>query len=123
MIDIREQIKELLESISFPEPFRVRSMFPKSLDDGILITYFELTNTSTQIKFIDSLSFQVDIWTYDLETLVSLACLVDEKLTGIGWLREFSSPDSMAEDPSGYYRKIFRYGRKVDLRLNRLIDN
>lgn len=122
MVDAREEIKELLESIVFPQPFRVRAVFPKSREDGLLITYFELTNTSTKVSFVDSLSFQVDVWAYDLETLVGLSCLADKKLTGRGWLRDFASPDSIAEDNGGYCHKTFRYSRRVDLRFNRLID-
>lgn len=122
MIDARCEIKSLLESIESNTSFRVREMFPKSFEDGVLVTFFELNNINTQVSFVDDLSFQIDVWTYDLETLVELSVLIDEKMTVRGWKRTFSSPDSMMNDPSGYLRKTFHYGRKVDLRTNRLID-
>lgn len=122
MIDVRSEIKELLETVIFSKPFKVRELSPAIAEDGILLTYFELNNIGTQIDFVDDLSFQIDVWTKDLEELVDLSILVDEKMTKQGWKRSFSSPDTMMNDPSGYLRKIFHYGRKVDLRTKRLID-
>lgn len=122
MINAREQIKNLLESIELSKPFKVKMQFPQSVSDGAMITYFELANESTNIPVVDKIDFQIDCWAYDMETLVELYMKADEKLTGIGFLRRFSSADIMPTEPNGYFRKTFRYGRKVDTRTNRLID-
>lgn len=123
MVDAREQIKNLLEGIPFKEPFKVSSQFPQSDSEGVAITYAELLNTQTSVSVVDEIAFQVDIWTYDMETLVNLIHLVSDTLTGTGFKRQFTSPDfTPAETKSKYFRKTMRFGRKVDTRTNRLID-
>lgn len=122
MINAREQIKTLLESIELSTPFKVKMQFPQSKTDGVLITYFELLNESTDIPCVDKLAFQIDCWAYEIETLVELFIKVDEKLINTGFLRQFSSADIFPTEIGGYFRKTLRYGRKVDTRTNRLID-
>ncbi len=122
MVDAREQIKDLLESIEYEKPFRVKMTFPQSVNDGILITYNEVLNNQTAVSVVDEIAFLVDIWALDMVTMVDLSCLVSDKLTGIGLKRQFTSPDSSPEENGGYFRKTMRFGRKVDTRTNRLID-
>lgn len=123
MVDAREQIKNLLEGIVFSEPFKVRAQFPQSESDGNIITYNEILNTQTAVSVVDKIAFQIDVWTYDMETLVNLIRLTSDALTGIGLKRQFTSPDfTPAETHSKYFRKTMRFGRKVDTRTNRLID-
>ena len=47
---------------------------------------------------------------------------VNRTLLGMGFLREYAGPDERSEEPAGYCRKTFRYGRKVDKRWMRLMD-
>ncbi len=122
MKNYRSQIKEVLKSIKSDIPFQVNMSFPESKNDGNMISYFELTNVSTNIPTVDEIAFQIDIWAFALTDLFTLADLVDHCMTDMGFLRKFSSPDSMLHDPSGYLRKILRYGRKVETLTNRLID-
>ncbi|MBQ8503350.1 MAG: hypothetical protein IJ491_03630 [Clostridia bacterium] len=123
MVDAREQIKNLLEGIIYNEPFKVSSQYPQSNCEGIKITYNEILNTQTSVSVVDEIAFQVDVWTYDLESLVTLTHLASDALTGIGLKRQFTSPDfTPAETKSKYFRKTMRFGRKVDTRTNRLID-
>lgn len=122
MIDARLQIKELLEGIELSKPFKVKMKFPQSVSDGVMVTYFELLNKSTNIPVVDEIAYQLDCWAYDMETLVELSQKVDDALIGMGLLRQFTSPDYPPDEQGGYFRKTMRYGRRADTRTNRLID-
>lgn len=122
MKNYRTDIKNALERIETDISFRVKMAFPESKNDGNIISYYELTNTSTAVPTVDDIAFQVDVWTLDLEKMLTLCSLVDDALTDMGLLRQFASPDSMLHDPSGYYRKSLRYGRRVETLTNRLVD-
>ena len=122
MIDARLQIKELLEGIELSKPFKVKMNFPQSVSDGVMVTYFELLNKSTNIPVVDEIAFQIDCWAYDMETLVELSQKVDDALIGMGLLRQFTSPDYPPDEQGRYFRKTMRYGRRADTRTNRLID-
>lgn len=122
MINAREQIKTMLESITLPVPFEVKMQFPQSITDGVQVTYFELTNENTVIPVVDKIAFQIDCWAYDMETLTEMYMKIDELMRGTGFLRQYSSPDILPSEIRGYYRKTLRYGRRVDTRTNRLID-
>lgn len=118
----RGEIKETLKSIPCDIPFDVKMAFPESVNEGNIISYFELTNISTSLSVVDDISFQIDLWFFDLDELFTMLSLVDKALTDKGLLRQFVSPDSMLHDSSGYLRKTLRYGRRVDTLTNRLID-
>lgn len=122
MIDAREQFKGILESVKLSKPFTVKMQFPKSVSDGEMFTFFELLNTQTSVSVVDEIAFQLDCWAYDIETLIEMSQKASDKLTGVGFKRQFSSPDIFPTDSGGYFRKTFRFGRKVDTRTNRLID-
>lgn len=122
MVDAREQMFNLLKNITYTKPFTVSMKFPQTVNDGIMVTYYEVLNISTAISVIDEIAFIVDIWAYDVETLVKLSGLVSDALCGIGLRRQFVSPDMMPDEENGYFRKTMRFGRKVDTRTNRLID-
>lgn len=122
MKNYRSQIKNALESINTDISFKVKMAFPESLNDGNIISYYEHANISTNIPTVDEIAFQIDLWLFDINELFTLTNLVDDCLTNIGFLRQFSSSDSMLHDPSGYLRKSLRYGRKVETLTNRLID-
>lgn len=122
MQNYREEIKETLEGIVTDIPFKVKMAFPQSVSDGNIISYFELTNISTAVSTVDDISYQIDLWFFDMEKLFIMLSLVDEAMTAKGLLRQFVSPDSMLHDQSGYLRKSMRYGRRVDTLTNRLID-
>lgn len=121
MTDYREFIRDLLLTIEYDKPFKVLPNFPKSQNDGVIISFAEQSNISTRYSVVDDITYAINVWAYDLETLIDLSNLADEKLTGIGFRRTFCSPDDKA-DNSGYYRKILYYNRKVDKRYGCLID-
>lgn len=120
--DYRREIKTVLEEIECDIDFKVKMAFPESVNDGNIVSYFELSNISTDVSVIDDISFQIDLWFFDLKALLSVLSLVDTAMTDKGFLRQFVSPDSMLHDPSGYLRKTLRYGRRVETLTNRLID-
>lgn len=119
----RTQLCRALENIDAGEiPFKVKMAFPETRAEGNVLSYYELSNTSTYISCVDEIAFQIDLWFSDLDALFTMMERVDAALLCIGFLRQFTSPDSMLHDPSGYLRKSLRYGRRVDTRTNRLID-
>ena len=123
MKDYRPYINRLLQGIKTAIPFTVSMAFPESIKQGNVISYYEINNSSTNIATVDDVAFQIDIWCIgSLENLLTLMQQVDDVMTGTGFKRQFSSPDSMLHDPSGYLRKSLRYGRKIDVLTNRLID-
>ena len=118
MIDARIQLKELLEA----EGLQVKPRYPKEITTVPLVTFFELTNTSTEIKVRDSISFQFDMWADTFEEVIDLTHTVDLVMRNLGLKRDYVSADNDSVDTSGYYRKTARYSRYVDTRTNRLIN-
>lgn len=123
MVDARVQILELLKELKEDwHGLEVKMQFPKDIKSVPLITFFEISNSNTNIKVRDSLSFQIDVWENTFEKCIDLMNLVDEVIRGLGLNRDFVTPDSDSVDASGYYRKTLRYSRCVDTRTGRLID-
>lgn len=122
LVDARAQVKAALEGAKCSVPFAVRQRYPDSLSDGVTVTYGEYSNTSTQWDVVDQLIYQVDVWAFDWDTLRALAQAVNGAMTGLGLRRMYASPDAALEDGSGYLRKTYRFGRKVDKRTMRLVD-
>lgn len=116
MVDAFPQIKALLEEL--PDQPKVTERWPRSECSPPLIVVSELTNTHTAVKCVDQLTYQIDIWTRDSEALRRLSNDVDEAMTNMGFRRTLAQPE---DDTDGFLR-TFRYGRKVDKRLMRLID-
>ena len=52
----------------------------------------------------------------------ALAEAVTRAMCGIGLRRTYAGMDGYDENTGGYYRKTFRFGRKVDKRWGRLMD-
>jgi len=125
MIDIRNEIKETLEKVNPSFDIKVKMAFPDTVSYNSrerLITYFELSNTDTEIPTVQDIAFQVDLWVLSKAELLEATLLIDKEMKKKGLKRQFVSPDSMMNDPSGYKRKIFRYSSRVDLMFNRFID-
>lgn len=120
LVDARAQIKAALESMESDVVFSVRQSYPRQKEDGVIITYGEFNNCSTDCPVVDEISYQVDIWAFDRETIVKLTGLVNRAMLGIGLKRLYMGPD-VSED-GRYERKTLRFGRKVDKRTMRLVD-
>lgn len=118
MIDARIQLKELLEE----HGLNVKPRYPKNVESVPLVTFFELTNSNTDVKCRDSISFQFDMWANTFEEVIDLTQEVDTIIRNLGLKRDYISADNDCVDVSGYYRKTARYSRHVDTRTNRLIN-
>ena len=125
MIDIRNEIKETLSKVKPSFDIKVKMAFPEQVvynNAERWITYFELSNIDTNTPTVQEIAFQVDLWTVTFAELQEAMLLIDEEMKKKGLIRQFVSPDSIMNDPSGYKRKTFRYGSRVDLMFNRFID-
>lgn len=122
MVDAVPQIREALSGLETDISYTVLSRWPRREDGGNLITVTELTNAQTAVSVVDQLGYQIDVWGQDRDTVRKLSPLVNETLCGMGFRREYAGPAEPYQDPSRYFRRTFRYGRKVDKRTMRLID-
>lgn len=122
MIDARGQIRELLESIDH-NGLKVKMSYPKSIGDVPLITFIQIANTGTGMhSVVDNLGFQIDVWATTRDECIDIMLKVDDKMTDLGFNRDYESPDGDSYDASEYYRKTLRYSSKIDTRTNRLIS-
>lgn len=122
LVDGRQAVREALSAVKTDLVCTVRGSYPRSTDDGVIITVGEYTNVATDCPVVDEIAYQIDLWAFDRETVVELSQLVNRALTTLGLRRQYAGPDAVSDDPAGYCRKTFRYGRKVDKRTMRLID-
>lgn len=122
LVDGRAQVKEALQSALCEVPFQVRQRYPVSRAEGVVVTYSEFSNVSTDCPVVDQLVYQVDIWAFDRETVWIVAQAVNRAMLGMGLRRSYTGQDTMVGDSSGYLRKTYRFGRKVDKRTMRLVD-
>ena len=97
----------------------VSSQWPGQRLSGPTIVVQEISNTGTSISVVDSLSYQVDVWAEDADTVRSLFQRTDGVLSGMGWIRSFCP--AIIRDGFGQ-RQTARYSRRVDKRFLRLID-
>lgn len=122
LVDGRAQIKGALEAAECQVTFAVRQRWPVTEADGVVVTYEEYSNVSTQCPVVDELVYQVDIWAFDRETVQTVATAVNRAMLGLGLKRVWSGEDAVTDDNSRYLRKAYRFGRRVDKRSMRLVD-
>ncbi|MCC8075929.1 MAG: hypothetical protein LIO95_08340 [Clostridiales bacterium] len=120
LVDARAQVKAALEGMESDIAFSVRQSYPREAAEGVVITYGEYDNRSTDCPVVDEIVYQVDIWAFDRETAAALANLVNRAMLGIGLKRTYMGPDTV--ENSTYERKTLRFGRRVDKRTMRLIN-
>ncbi len=122
LVDERAQIRGALEAAECEIHFDVRQRWPVTQAEGVVVTYQEYSNVSTQCPVVDELVYQVDVWAFDRETVQTVASAVNRAMLELGLKRVWSGEDALANDSSGYLRKSYRFGRKVDKRFMRLVD-
>lgn len=120
LVDARAQVKAALEGMESDIGFSVRQSYPREAAEGVVVTYGEYDNHSTDCSVVDEIAYQVDIWAFDRETTAALAGLVNRAMLTIGLKRTYMGPDVSVS--SRYERKTLRFGRRVDKRTMRLID-
>lgn len=122
LVDARAQIRGALEAAECEIHFDVRQRWPVTQAEGVVVTYQEYSNVSTQCPVVDELVYQVDVWAFDRETVQTVASAVNRAMLELGLKRVWSGEDALADDSSRYLRKSYRFGRKVDKRSMRLVD-
>ena len=122
MVDAIPQIRQALASLDTTLPYTVSEQWPRTSITGNLITVTEITNASTGWRCVDDLAYQIDVWAAEADAVRELAPLVNDALLGIGFRRTASQQLDRYDKNVGYFRKAFRFGRKVDKRFMRLID-
>lgn len=122
LVDARAQVKAALEGAQCPVPFAVRQRFPAESAGGVVVTYAEYSNVSTDCPVVDELVFQVEVWAFDRETVNIVSAAVNAAMLGMGLKRVYAGPDELAEGPGGYVKKCYRFGRRVDKRWMRLVE-
>lgn len=122
MVDAIPQIRQALASLDTTLPYTVSEQWPRTSITGNLITVTEITNTSTGCRCVDDLAYQIDVWAAEADAVRELAPLVNDALLGIGFRRTAAQPLDRYDKNGGYFRKAFRFGRKIDKRFMRLID-
>lgn len=122
LVDGRGDVRAAIEAQESDIPFTVRGVYPRGRAEGARIIVSEYANRSTDCPVVDELSYRIDVWAPDRESVVALSGLVSRALTGLGLRRQYAGPDELSGDPEGYCVKSFRYGRRVDKRMMRLID-
>ncbi len=122
LVDGRAQVKAALEGVACEVEYTVRQRYPSAASDGVLVTYGEYSNVSTDCSVVDQIVYQVDVWAFDRETVNLVAAAVNSAMLEMGLKRTYAGSDTVAGDSSGYLRKTYRFGRKVDKRTMRLVD-
>ncbi len=97
----------------------VTEQWPERELVGPTIVVQEISNSHTAVCVVDSLSYQIDVWAEDADTVRELVGQADEIIAGIGFRRTLLAP--MTVEGFGR-RQTARYSRKVDKRTLRLID-
>ncbi|GGA31733.1 hypothetical protein [Psychrobacillus lasiicapitis] len=111
MYDVKPEINALLKDIP---GVNVSDQFPASPSQTPHITFKEADNAnyrnmSNEVQ--SEIIILIDIW--HTKSTGSFAQQVDEKMTSIGFLRQFATD---LNDPSGMKRKTMRYRGVVDKR-------
>lgn len=123
MVDAIPQIRQALADLDTSTPYTLTEQWPRKAITGNLITVTEITNAGTDIDCVDRVTYQIDVWSPYANPVRKLVPLVNAAMLGIGFRRQAAEQLNYLTAKGGYYRKALRYGRKVDKRTMRLIDN
>lgn len=121
LVDAREQVYQALAQLDTQQHYTLRNRYPRGQTALPAVIWFEYANTGTDCLVVDRLVFQVELWTESLESQNDLAQAVNRAMLQLGLRRSYGGPDNWDEG-GNCYRKLFRFGRKVDKRTMRLVD-
>lgn len=79
LVDGRQAVREALSAVKTDLVCTVRGSYPRSTDDGVIITVGEYTNVATDCPVVDEIAYQIDLWAFDRETVVELSQLVNRR--------------------------------------------
>ncbi len=119
LCDVSPAIKQALERIDCGVPFTLRRGFARGSFSAPLVVWREWSNVSTDCPVVDAFSFEVTVLAEDMDQLQTLCQGVNEALIALGLRRSYASPDKF---DGQNYTKTFRFGRKIDKRFLRLVD-
>ena len=122
MVDAIPQIRDALGNLDTSTTYTLTEKWPRKQITGNLITVTEITNAGTDTDCVDSLGYQIDVWSPYADPVRELVPLVNAAMLDIGFRRQSAEQLNYLTAKGGYYRKALRYGRRVDKRTMRLID-
>lgn len=94
-------MREALSAVKTDLVCTVRGSYPRSTDDGVIITVGEYTNVATDCPVVDEIAYQIDLWAFDRETVVELSQLVNRALTTLGLRRPICRTGHGVRRPGG----------------------
>ena len=109
IISNRVQIKEALLTICD----NVKMEYPEGQLNLPLVTYAEITNAMVS-KREARMDYQIDAYTGSFEDMINLIKDIDNVMTGMGWSRNYVTPDSSARAGAGLYHKAINYTARID---------
>lgn len=119
LCDLSPAVKQALEGIDCGVPFTLRRGFARGEFFPPLVVWREWSNVSTNCPVVDAFSFEVTVFALDMDQLGALSQGVNKALVGLGLRRSYAAPDKF--DGQNYV-KTFRFGRAIDKRTMRLVD-
>lgn len=118
MINARIQIKELLEMLDLP----VKPSFPEGTAELPLITYSEITNVNVEPNH-DRIIYQIDVYANTFSECIDITENVDEIISGIGFTRNYVSPDTSIRMDQDLYHKAISYTADINTALNNIYQH
>lgn len=119
LCDISPAVKQALEGIDCGISFTLRRGFARGSFSAPLVVWREWSNVSTDCPVVDAVTFEVTVLASDMDQLTALSQGVNEALIGLGLRRSYAAPDKF--DGQNYV-KTFRFGRAIDKRTMRFVD-
>ncbi len=120
LVDLRGIIRAALEKMECAVEYAVRQSSPRESAEGVVVTYQEYDNRSTDCSVVDEVSYQLELWAFDRESLLILAESVNRAMLELGMKRLYMGPEVL--EMGVYEHKIMRFGRLIDKRCMRMID-
>ena len=111
MIDLKEEVYEKLAECDIDVVY----FYPKNFNELPVVSYYEIENADSgycESEIISDISFQVDVWAKTAAEVSEICLNVDEKMSEIGFRREFSQE----MNGNDVQRKTMRYSAKVNNR-------
>ncbi len=119
LCDLSPAVKQALEGMDCKVPFTLRRGFARGSFSAPLVLWREWSNVSTDCPVVDAVTFEVTVLAPDMDQLSALAQGVNQALIGLGLRRRYAAPDKF---DGQNYQKTFRFGRAIDKRMMRFVD-
>ncbi|MDR2903252.1 MAG: hypothetical protein LBU77_01915 [Clostridiales bacterium] len=112
MIDVKAEVKKALGAI---EGAKVFFYFPQDFKKLPCISYYEAHNapgaSGDDAEYLSEIIYVVDVWGDSSAIVTNIAIETDEKMKGIGFVREFAhdvnDPDSKVRHKTMRFRLLY----------------